>query len=173
MYKNTFLYLDDILCYSNTFEEHLVALREIIEKLRLNGLKLKPSKRSYAYQEIRILGHVLCKPGIKVDPDKLIAIYKMPVPKNVSEVRTFLGMTSYYRKFIKDYALIARPFNYLNKKDHPFVWSSAGQAAFDTLRQRLTEAPILRQFDERLPVKLYCDARGMVLHPFLPRSKMA
>ncbi len=158
LFSKCFLYLDDILVYGDTFETHLSNLRDVFQKLRLNGLKLKPEKCSFGFQEIKILGHVLTADGVKVDPDKVSAVKNMPAPTNVSEVRTFLGCTSYYRRFIFNYASISSPIVNLTKKVTPFIWSKACQKAFDILKHKLMTAPILAQFNEQLPVIIYCDA---------------
>lgn len=158
LFKHVFLYLDDILCYGSTFDEHLTSLRLTFEKLRLNRLKLKASKCSFGYNELKLLGHVISKDGIKVDPSKVSAIKDMPIPRNVSEVRTYLGMTGYYRRFIKNYSILSRPLTELTRKDVPFQWTQSCQASFEILKSKLMTAPILSQFNEDLDVILYCDA---------------
>lgn len=158
LFKSCFLYLDDILIYSKTFSDHVQHLRQCLDKLKRNGLKLKPSKCSFAYQELKILGHVLSHEGIKTDPDKVSAVVNMPQPKDVSEVRTFLGMTSYYRRFIENYAALAKPLTNLTRKENEFNFDKSCQLAFKILKEKLVSAPILAQFREDLDVILYCDA---------------
>lgn len=125
LFVHVFLYIDDILCCGNTFDEHLLSLKLTFEKFRLNGLKLKASKYSFDYNELKLLGHIISKDGIKVDNSKVEAINKMPIPQNVSEIRTYLGMTSYYRRFMRNYSMISRPLTQLTKKNVPIKWTQA------------------------------------------------
>ncbi len=146
LFKHVFLYLDDILCYGSTFDEHLLSLKLTFEKLRLNKLKLKSSKCSFGYNELKLLGHVISKDGIKVDPSKVTAIKNMPIPQNVSECRTFLGMAGYYRRFIKNYSIISCPLTQLTRKDIRFQWTPSCQSSFEILKKKLMTAPIRSQF---------------------------
>jgi len=163
LFAKCLLYLDDILVFANSFREHLEALEAVFQKLRHNGLKLKPSKCSFGYQEIIILGHKISNNGIEVDPSKVDAVVRMPAPKNISEVRSFLGMASYYRRFIHNFSIIAKPILDLTKKDSKFEWSEACQISFDLLKERLTTAPILKQFNESLPVTIFSDASATAI----------
>ena len=107
------IYLDDIIVFSKTPEEHIERLRGVFEKLAAAGLRLKPSKCEFFKSRVTYLGHIVSKDGIEMDPKKIEAIKKWPVPKTVMEVRSFLGFTNYYRKFIPRYAQVARPINQL------------------------------------------------------------
>ena len=105
------IYLDDIIVFSKTPEEHCERLRGVFEKLSAAGLRLKLSKYEFFKSQVTYLGHIVSKNGIETDPKKIDAIEKWPVPKTVAEVQSFLGFTNYYHKFIPKYAHIARPIN--------------------------------------------------------------
>ena len=134
--RDCLIYLDDVIIFSTTFEEHLDRLEAVFSRLKQHNLKLKPSKCEFFKAEVTYLGHVVLEEGIRTDPSKLEAVQKWPVPKTIKEVRSYLGFTGYYRRFIRDYAKIARPLNDLlvghctskknrNKKSKPapFVWT--------------------------------------------------
>ena len=103
------LYLDDIIVFSKTYEEHLERLESVFSRLKDAGLKLKPSKCLLFQRSIKYLGHIVSSEGIATDPDKIAAVQQWPVPKSVKELQSFLGFVGYYRKFIKNFSKIARP----------------------------------------------------------------
>ena len=105
------IYLDDIIVFSRTSERHLHRLKAVFEKLRAAGLKLKPSKCEFFKQEIKYLGHVVSAEGVSTDPDKIKSVTEWPQPTTVTEVRSFLGFGSYYRRFIPNFSKIAKPLN--------------------------------------------------------------
>ena len=107
------IYLDDIIVFSRTLEEHLYRLKAAISKLRAAGLKLKPTKCDLFRQQINYLGHVVSKEGVSTDPDKIKAVKEWPQPTTVTEVRSFLGFVSYYRRFIPTFSKVAKPLNKL------------------------------------------------------------
>ena len=121
---NRFLvvFVDDILVYSRDEEEHKLHLREVLGILRQHELKAKFSKCHFWRREVRFLGHVVSEHGISVDPSKVVAIQDWRVPTNVTEIRSFLGLAGYYRKFIRDFSKIATPLTQLTKKNRPFIW---------------------------------------------------
>ena len=137
-------------------------------------LKLKATKCEFMKSEVTYLGHIVSQDRIRTDPEKTSAIENWPEPETVKDVRSFLGFTGYYRRFIKNYAKIARPLNDLlvghstAKKDKaskksrakktPFVWTEAQQTAFETLKEKLTNPPVLAYADYHLPYKLHTDA---------------
>ena len=123
--------------------------------------KLKPEKCQFAVQSVNYLGHVISKDGISVDLSKTEAVKSFPVPKNVTDVRAFLGLCNYYRKFVKDFAFIAGPLTTLLKKCVKFKWTDKCQEAFDRLKQALTSPPILVFPDFNKPFLLYCDASNI------------
>ena len=142
------IYLDDIIVFSKTPEEHIERLRGVLEKLTAAGLRLKPSKCEFFKSQVKYLGHIVSKNGIETNPGKIEAIEKWPVPKTVTEVR-FLGFTNYYCKFIPGYAQVARPINQLvsgdnaNKKKTLVDWTSECQVAFEHLKHLCSQTPIL------------------------------
>ena len=161
------IYLDDVLVYSRTFDDHLQHLRLVFDRFRTAGLKLKPSKCHFGQKQVNYLGHVITRDGIQPDPEKIKVVQEYPVPSTVKDVRAFMGLTNYYRKFVKDFAHIASPLHDLTKKGAAFLWTEECQTAFETLKQVLTEAPILAYPDFTQPFQLATDASndaiGMVL----------
>ena len=143
------VYLDDIVIFSRTFEEHLSRLTEVLTRLRQAGLKLKPAKCFLFRKEIIYLGHVVSKEGIATDPSKTAAMDQYPTPKNIHELKQFIGFASYYRRFIPKFAEIAAPLHRLTQKSVQYVWTEDCQRAFENLKQKFTKAPVLAfpQFD--------------------------
>ena len=137
------VYIDDVLVFSRTLEDHLVHLRKVIERLEEAGLKLKPSKCQFIRKEVQYLGHLITPLGLMTNPRLVSAVSAFPVPRNVRETRQFLGLSSYYRRFIPLFAKIARPLHQLTKKNAHFEWTSACQEAFRVLKEKLCEAPVL------------------------------
>ena len=137
------LYLDDILIFSETFEAHLEHLSCILQRLISAGLKLKPSKFHFICQEVEYLGHILSPTGLRPNLSRLSAVSDYPRPKSVKEVCQFLGLTSYYRRFIKGFARIAHPLHGLTQLGVAFSWTSECEQAFQMLKKKLVESPIL------------------------------
>jgi hypothetical protein len=137
------VFVDDLNIHSKNWEDHLQHLGAVLSKLREVNLKLNPSKCCFAAESIVILGHVVSKEGTKPDPGKIDAVLRFPEPKIVTNVRSFLGLTGYYRKYIRGYSRLASPLFELTKKDIAFVWNQDCQWAFDVLKGALVEAPIL------------------------------
>jgi hypothetical protein len=152
------VYIDDILIYSKTFEEHLEHLYLIFERLKEVDLMIKLKKCEFCKSELTFLGHLIGKDGIKPDESKIRKIKEMKTPQNLGELRSALGLFSYYRKFVKDYAKIEKPLNELKKKDVKYEWSDKRQQAFETLKQKLMEQPILQHPDYEKPFLLITDA---------------
>ena len=136
-------YLDDILIVSTTFEEHLERLQEVLTRLRTAGLRLKPQKCHLFTAEVRFLGHVISKDGIRPDPAKTERVKEFPHPTDVASLRQFLGLASYYRRFVPGFSKIAAPLNSLTKKNTDFFWTAQCEAAFTQLQDLLTTAPVL------------------------------
>ncbi|KAL4325224.1 hypothetical protein GQ457_11G000740 [Hibiscus cannabinus] len=137
------VFLDDILVFSKSWSEHLDHLRRVLQILRDNGLVAKKSKCTFGQEAVEYLGHVVTRHGLTVDPNKVTAIQGWPVPRNVKEVRGFLGLVGYYRRFIKGFSTIAAPLSDLLKKNENFEWSQLAQEAFAQLKARLCTAPVL------------------------------
>jgi len=146
---NKFLkvFVDDLNIHSENWEDHLRHLSAVLSRLREVNLKLNPSKCCFATKSIVFLGHVVSKEGTKPDPGKIDAVLRFPEPKTVTNVRSFLGLTRYYRKYIREYSRLASPLFELTKKDMSFVWNQDCQRAFDALKRALVEAPILVRLD--------------------------
>ena len=154
-----------------------------------HNLKLKGSKYEFFRSEVTYLGHVVSPEGIRTDPEKTKSIRSWPVPTNVKEVRTFFGFTGYYRRFIRNYARITRPLNDLlvgqctsgktkrgkssKQKKIPFVWTEAQQEAYNTLKEKLIQPPVLAYADYSLPFKLHTDASLTGLGAFYTKTKKA
>ena len=155
------VYLDDIIIYSKgTLESHLDHLKQVFETLRRANLMIKLKKCYFCMPNIHFLGHVVGRDGIRPDPEKIEKVKNFPEPKNISQLRSALGLFSYYRKFIKDFSKIAKPLNNLLKKDELYVWTEKQQRAFDYLKQRLMNAPILTYPNFEKSFILYTDASG-------------
>ena len=151
-------YIDDIIIFSNTFSEHLEHISMVLTRLREASLTLKPSKCKFAAQRVMYLGHYLSKNGIEVDPAKTNAVKSFPTPKNVRQIRSFLGMCSFYRRFIKGFSKIAAPLHELTAKDVPFKWEDKHENAFNVLKSALMSTPVLRYPDWSKPFILTTDA---------------
>ena len=137
------VYLDDVIVFGRTVEEELERLHKVFGRLRSAGLKLKPSKCNLFQKSVTYLGHIVSAEGVATDPAKVKAVADWPVPKNVKEVRSFLGLASYYRRFIKDFASIASPLHTLTSKSKEFIWDESCDRAFNTLKQCVLGAPVL------------------------------
>ena len=158
------IYLDDIIVFSKSREEHLERLKGVFQKLREAGLKLKPSKCEFFRDKIAYLGHIVSKAGVETDPKKIQDIADWVRPKTVTDVRQFLGFTNYYRKFIKQYAQVANPLNKLisgdnaKKKNKKVEWTVECEEAFEKLKEICTQTPVLAYADYKRPFKLTTDA---------------
>ena len=161
LYKGVLNYLDDIMIYTETIEDHLELLKYVFEQLEANNIKLKMSKCKFLQEEVEFLGHVIGHHTVKPSPRLIEDVIKFPVPTTVRKVREFLGLTSYMRRFIKNYAKLAKPLNQLLKKDNPFQWGPEQQKAFEELIAALTSEPVLEIFDPNKQCVLYTDASGV------------
>ena len=137
------VYLDDILVFSESLSDHLRHLQRVIVRLMDVGLKLKPAKCHFARSELEYLGHTITREGVKTNSRLVAAVSEFPTPRNVREVRQFLGLSSFYRRFIPNFAKIATPLHQLTHKDVAFAWTQDCKEAFDTLKLKLTTAPVL------------------------------
>ncbi|WVZ88993.1 hypothetical protein U9M48_035458 [Paspalum notatum var. saurae] len=156
--KFVVVFIDNILIYSKTEAEHEEHLRLVLQRSREHKLHAKFSKCEFWIDEVRFLGHVVSKGGIAVDPSKVSTVTNWKVPKIPKEVRGFLGLAGYYRRFIENFSRIAKPMTSLLEKDVEFKWTNAQQAAFDELKKRLTIAPVLTLPDQQKKFIVYCDA---------------
>jgi hypothetical protein len=156
--KFVILFIDDILIFSKTMEEHEEHLRLVLEKLRSNQLYAKFSKCEFWLTEVTFLGHVISAGGVSVDPGKVKNVLNWMPPTTASEIRSFLGLAGYYRRFIKDFSKIAKPMTKLLEKNKAFEWTTECQASFEELRKCLTSAPVLVLPDLTKKFDIYCDA---------------
>ena len=137
------VYLDDIIVHAKTFDASVQNLQEVFRRLRSASLKLNPDKCELFQQQVSYLGHLISAQGVSADPSKVRAVTAWPIPKSKTELRSFLGLCSYYRKFVRSFADIAKPLHKLTEKDVPYVWSEECDTAFQRLKYLLTSTPIL------------------------------
>ena len=142
-WKTLLIYLDDIIVFSATVEEHLDRLGDVLKLLRTAGLKLKPAKCNFLNQEVLFLGHIVGAQGIQPNPQLVAAVKEWKEPCSVKQVQQFLGLCNYYRRFVYRFSEIAAPLTHLTEKKTAFQWTSDCQTAFDELKEALCEAPIL------------------------------
>ncbi len=157
-YKTCLVYLDDVIVYSSTFEQQLIRLQEVLTRIKDAGLKLNPNKCHFFKKSVSYLGHVVSEEGVATDPEKIRAVKEWPTPKNVSELRSFLGLCSYYRKYIQSFSQIAKPLHVLTEKNRFFQWTDEAEKAFQKLKSMLISSPILAYPDENAPFILDTDA---------------
>lgn len=158
--KFMLVFFDDVLVYSKTFEQHLEHLNVVLNVMAENELYANLKKCDFAQYEIGYLGHVISNGGVSMDGSKIQAILEWPVPQNIRELRGFLGLTGYYRKFIRNYANIAQTEQL--RKDS-YGWTSEATAAFLTLKQAMTSAPVLSMPDFSKTFTIEADASGFGL----------
>ena len=154
------VYLDDVIVFSRGVSQHISRLEEVLERIMAAGLRLKPKKCHLFQTRVGYLGHVVSGEGISTDPEKIKAVEDWKVPKDLHDVRSFLGLCSYYRRFIKDFSSIAKPLTQLTEKERDFVWGTAQEEAWLDLKRRLVNAPILAYPDPQLSFILDTDASG-------------
>ena len=137
------VYLDDVIVFADSFEQHLQRLDEVLTKLQEAGLKLSPKKCNFFQSSVKFLGHIVSSTGIATDPEKTKAIKDWPPPTDVHQVRSFLGTCSYYRRFINQFAEIAKPLHNLTLKNASFIWTDECSLSFRRLKQAIMTAPVL------------------------------
>ena len=162
-YEQCLVYLDDVIVFSPDFDAHLKHLNAVFGCISDAGLKLKPSKCMFGREKVDYLGHVVSAKGVSVQPQKVKAVTEFPVPTTVTQLRSFLSLAGYYRRFIPRFSLISSPLNELLKKGQQFVWTDKCQEGFETLKARLTSAPILAFPLLDRPFRLATDASGTAL----------
>jgi hypothetical protein len=166
------VYLDDIICFTPTFEEHISALRKIFDRLQQANLSLKPSKCEFARDKLKFLGHIVSAAGIEPVNDKIKVIEQAIPPTTVKGVRQFLGLAGYYRKHIKDYSKIAAPLTDLTKGESKSIdWTPACQEAFEKLKCALTHAPTLAYPIYSDPFTLTTDASRYATGAILSQTR--
>jgi len=172
---NVFVYLDDIIVCTRTFSEHLTILRKVFRRLRDARLKLNTEKCRFCVNRLKYLGHIVDQDGIRTDPEKVSAITDWKEPQTVKHVRQFLGVASWYRRFIKDFATKAAPLTALTKKHAKWIWGPVEKEAFCRLKKDLTASPVLACADFERTFVLQTDASttglGAVLTQFFPEGE--
>jgi hypothetical protein len=153
-------FIDDILIYSKNEAEHAKHLRIVLQRQRDHKLYAKFSEYEFWLDSVKFLGHTISKDGISMDPSKVQEVMDWKPPKSVHQIRSFLGLAGYYRRFISDFSRIAKLMTELLKKGIKFVWSEDCDKAFHTLREHLTSAPVLTQPIISKPFEVFCDASG-------------
>lgn len=168
--KCALVFLDDILIYSATLEEHLEHIEAVLQLLDQDGRKVKSSKCSFAQRTIAYLGHVISEAGVATDPSKISAIQAWPTPTSVKDLRSFLGLSGYYRKFVQHYGIISKPLTNLLRKYVPFVWTAEADQSFLALKQALITAPVLALPDFTKPFTIETDACGVGIGAILSQQ---
>ncbi|XP_044572730.1 uncharacterized protein LOC6503773 isoform X1 [Drosophila ananassae] len=156
--NEVFIYLDDLLLVSDTFENHIRVLKTVADCIRSAGLTINVQKSHFCVQHVKYLGHVIGEGEIRTDPEKVAAIEKFPLPKTLKSLRSFLGMAGWYRKFIDNFATVAAPLTDLLRAKRKFTMTEKGHQAFIELKRRLCTAPVLRSPDFTKPFYIQCDA---------------
>jgi hypothetical protein len=155
--KFILVFFDDILVYSKGLEEHTAHLKTVLQILALHQLYAKMSKCVFATSEVEYLGHIISREGVKTDPKKIAAMVDWPIPKSLKALKDFLGLTGYYRKFIKGYGQIASPLTSLLKND-AFLWSDKAEKVFEELKAAVSQPPVLVLPNFSKTFVIECDA---------------
>lgn len=170
MEQYVFVYLDDIVVVTQTFDKHLEVLKEVFERLTQAGLTVRRDKCNFCRPELKFLGYVVDEFGLRCDPDKVSAILNIPVPKTVKEVRRFLGVASWYRRFIPNFASLVSPICNLLRKGSSFVWSGKCESAFETIKEYLVSSPVINCPDFDRPFMIQTDASDYGLGAVLTQN---
>jgi len=165
------VYLDDIICFSATMEEHAEKLRDICERLEKANFKIQPEKCVFATDTVEYLGHVCTPLGIRPDPKKVRAIEEYPVPRTIRDVRAFIGLAGYYRRHVPNFAGLAKPLTTLTKKDVSFVWTPECQQACGELKKILSTEPLLIYPDFSQPFIVACDSSTKAIGAVLSQER--
>lgn len=164
-------YIDDILIFSSTFEEHMKHLELVAQAILREGFRLKFTKCNFAANSVQYLGHIISKNFVKPINNNLISIKNFPTPANKKNVRQFLGKINFYHKFIENAATVLEPFHHLLRKNTPFIWSNECQNALESIKDYLTSVPILAIFDRNLPITIYTDASAVGIGAVLKQTQ--
>ena len=164
------VYLDDILIFSKSKEDHIEHVKQVLERLKQHQLWAKAEKCSFFQHEVEFLGYLVSDEGIKMDPKKVEAVTNWPAPQSIHDIQVFLGFANFYRRFIRSYSKVAAPLTKLLRKEKKFEWGDEESHAFTTLKQAFTSAPILQHYQPGHPIVLETDASdyaiaGVLSHP--------
>ena len=164
-------YIDDIIIFSVDLEQHLHHIQLVLQRIIDTGLKLQPKKCHFMRSEVEYLGHVITPSGLKTNPKLVAAVDEFPVPTNLRELRRFVGMCSYYRRFIPQFSTLARPLHDLTRKEATFEWTADCEQSFQSLKKKLVEAPVLAYPSFQKPFILETDASGIGLGAVLSQPQ--
>ena len=153
-----FVYIDDLIIYSKTYEDHLKHIDLVLARLKQFDLRVKLSKCNFAIPQVKLLGYIVSREGITTDPDKVKAIAELPVLRTVKQVCSFVGTCNYYRQVVPQFAEIAQPLTGLTRKHAKFVWWEAQQEAFEKLKQMLVSRDVMAHNNPNKPYLFYTDA---------------
>ncbi|CCO32589.1 Retrotransposable element Tf2 155 kDa protein type 1 [Rhizoctonia solani AG-1 IB] len=165
------VYLDDILIFSNSREEHVQHVTEVLSRLQKHNLFCNPSKCVFFVTEVTYIGLVVTPEGISMEQEKVKAIQEWPEPRNVKQVQSFLGFANFYRRFVHDFSRLACPLTSLTQKDQPWVWEAAQREAFHQIKTAISQEPVLAHPDESQPYTLETDASGAAMGAVLSQRK--
>ena len=163
--------MDDFSVYGDNFEHCLENLEKILIRCKETNLVLNWEKCHFMVTQGSVFGHIVSSRGIEVDQAKVESIQKLPAPRNVRDIRSFLGHAGFYRRFIASFSAISRPLCHLLASDVPFEWTSECQASFEKLKKSLISAPIIQSPDWSLPFELMCDASDYAVGAVLGQRK--
>lgn len=167
-----FVYLDDIVIHADTLENHNKRLKEVFEKLSTFNLKIQPDKCEFFRREVMYLGHLITEFGVKPDEKKVCAVTDFPIPRTQKDIKSFLGLTGYYRRFIKNFSALTQPLTKLLRKNVEFNWTSIQQQSFENLKSILCSEPILQYPDFTKPFVLTTDASNYAIGSILSQGKV-
>jgi hypothetical protein len=156
--KFVVVFIDDILIYSKSEEEHKEHLSLVLQVLKEKQLYANLGKCEFWLEEVKFLGHVISKEGIAVDPSKVEAVVAWERPKTATEIRSFVGLAGYYRRFIEGFAKIVAPLTKLTRKNQNFAWTDECEKSFQLMKEKLTTSPVLVLPQPEEPYEVYCDA---------------
>lgn len=168
----SFVYLDDVIVIGTTIKEHEQNLRQIFERFKKHGLQLQPTKCEFLRREVNYLGHVITEEGVKPDPKKIQCIVNYPTPTNAKEIKSFLGLVGYYRRFIQDFSKKAKPLTNLLKQNQQFSWSDLCQDSFSYFKNILTNEPLLQYPNFSIPFIITTDASNFAIGAILSQGKI-
>lgn len=168
--RTEFVYLDDIVLYASSLREHEIKFRKLATKLRATNLKLQPDKCEFLRREVTYLGHIISEDGVRPNPQKIQAVKEFPIPKTPKNIKQFLGLAGYYRRFIPNFSKTAKPLTDLLKKDVEFLWGKEQTIAFETLRDVLCTQPILQYLDFTRPFIVTTDASNYAIGGILSQG---
>ena len=155
------VYLDDMIAHAKTFQLELQRLTHIFSRLRAANLKLNPRKFELFRRRVKFLGHVVREEGVATDPEKVEVVTKWPLPQDVKDVRSFLGLCTYYRRFVPSFADVARPLHKLTEKGQPFMWTKECDSSFHRLKEARASIPVLAYPESEEPFMLDTDASNV------------